>query len=139
MDTSMISTQDPTPITDVVSSQNIKIPDTISIKPSLKRGRKRIHPITSLEQYESQRSAIDFKNNKEKEKDDKDEKESKEQVQLQELYYATMEGDKNLTLKEHRSPLYFKVRLKLSYSIGIFYITPEIYISFWLSVSSARR
>lgn len=122
MDTSVISTKDSTPISDVASSQNIKIPDTIPIKPSIKRGRKRIHPVTTLEQHESQRSAIDFKNNKEKEKDDKDEKESKEQIQLQELYYATMEGDKNLILKERKSPLYFKVCLKLSYSIGIFFV-----------------
>lgn len=108
MDTSMISTQDSTPITDVASSENIKIPDSIPIKSYVKRGRKRMHPVTTLDQHESQRSAIDFKNNKEKEKDDKDERESREQIQLQELYYATMEGDKNLILKEHRSPLYFK-------------------------------
>lgn len=137
MDTAVIATQDSTPITDVASSENIKIPDSIPIKSYVKRGRKRMHPVTTLDQHESQRSAIDFKNNKEKEKDDKDEKESREQIQLQELYYATMEGDKNLILKEHRSPLYFKVRLKLFYFIGIFCITPEIYISFWLSVSSA--
>ncbi|XP_050447786.1 uncharacterized protein LOC126849694 isoform X3 [Cataglyphis hispanica] len=103
----VISTKDSIPITDVTLSQNIKIPDTISIKPNLKRGRKRIHTVTTSE-HESQRTAIDFKNNKEKEKDNRDEKESKDQIQLQELYYATMEGDKNLILKEHRSPLYFK-------------------------------
>lgn len=87
------------------SSQNIKIPDTIQIKPGLKRGRKRIHLATTSEP-EVQRTAI--------------EKGPKEQIQLQELYYATMEGDKTLILKEHRSPLYFKVCLKLLYCIDIF-------------------
>lgn len=115
----LVSAKDSIPITDVVSSQNIKIPDTIPIKPNLKRGRKRIHTVTTSE-HEPQRTAIDFKNNKEKEKDNRDEKESKDQIQLQELYYATMEGDKNLILKERRSPLYFKVCLKLLYYIGIF-------------------
>lgn len=115
----VVSAKDSIPITDVALSHNIKIPDTIPIKPNLKRGRKRIHTVTTSE-HESQRTAIDFKNNKEKEKDNRDEKESKNQIQLQELYYATMEGDRNLILKEHRSPLYFKVCLKLSYYIGIF-------------------
>ncbi|XP_072747682.1 uncharacterized protein Row isoform X2 [Anoplolepis gracilipes] len=100
MDTSVISTIDSTPITDVISSQNTKIPDAIPIKAFVKRGRKRMHP----SEHELQRPAIDFKNNK----DDKDGKEFKDQIQLQELYYATMEGDKNLILKEHKSPLYFK-------------------------------
>lgn len=98
-----VTTIDSTPITDVASTQN-KTPDTISVKPNLKRGRKRNHPVTS--EHDLQRTAINFKN---KEKDDKGEKEPKEQIQLQELYYATMEGDKNLILKEYKSPLYFKV------------------------------
>lgn len=77
----------------------------------MRRGRKRIHPVTTPE-HEVKRIAIDLKSNKEKE--DKSEKESKDQIQLQELYYATMEGEKNLILKESKASLYFKVCSKFS-------------------------
>lgn len=103
----MIPSKDSTPKNDAASSQNTKTAETVPIKSGAKRGRKRIHPpVTNLEP-ESKRSnvskiPVDLKNNKEQEnKNDK--------IQLQELYYATMEGDKNLIIKEHKSTLYFKV------------------------------
>lgn len=70
-----------------------------------KRGRRRIYPSTNSEP-EPKRIALDPKS---KEKNVKAERESRDQIQLQELYYATMEGDKNLILKERRSSLLFKV------------------------------
>ncbi|EGI63571.1 Pogo transposable element with ZNF domain [Acromyrmex echinatior] len=99
-DTSVTTSKDLTPITDVISQ---KLPETITAK-TQRRGRKR-GMITSTE-HEAKRATIDSKNNKEKE--DKNEKDPKDQIQLQELYYATMEGDKNLVLKELRISLYFK-------------------------------
>lgn len=110
-----VTSKDSTPVTDVASSQK-----TSETKQSSRRGKKRTHPVTTPE-HDVKRAAIDPKNNKEKE--DKNEKESKEQIQLQELYYATMEGDKNLILKESRVSLYFKVYSKfLCYHIiSIFY------------------
>ncbi|XP_032672689.1 uncharacterized protein LOC116844778 isoform X2 [Odontomachus brunneus] len=95
-------------VTDVAdASQDTNSPEMVLLKPVLKRGRKRIHPITSLEP-EPKRTMTEPKNNKEKEKENKGEKEPKEQIQLQELYYATMEGDKELILKENKSLLHFK-------------------------------
>lgn len=115
--TSVISSKDSTPITDAISSQK-----TSETKQGLRRGRKRIHPVTTPE-HEVKRTVIDCKSNKEKEKEDKSEKESKDQIQLQELYYATMEGDKNLILKELRTSLYFKVCSKFlcCYAISMFH------------------
>lgn len=104
---SVISSKDSTPSIDA-SSQ--KASETIATKQGLRRGRKRIHPMTTPE-HDVKRAAIDPKCNKEKE--DKSQKELKDQIQLQELYYATMEGDKNLILKESRASLYFKVYSKL--------------------------
>jgi len=106
-DTPAVTSKDSTPVIDVASSQ--KASEATAIKHGLRRGRKRIHPVTTPE-HEVKRVAIEPKSNKEKE--DKSEKESKDQIQLQELYYATMEGDKNLILKESRASLYFKVRSK---------------------------
>lgn len=100
-DTSVTTSKDSTPITDVISQ---KLPETITAK-TQRRGRKR-GIITSTE-HEAKRATIDSKNNKEKE--DKHEKDLKDQIQLQELYYATIEGDQNLVLKELRISLYFKV------------------------------
>lgn len=108
-DVPVTSSKDSTPVTDVALSQ--KTSETTVTKPGLRRGRKRIHPVSTPE-HELKRAAIDPKSNKEKEKEDKSEKESKEQIQLQELYYATMEGDKSLILKESKTSLYFKVCLK---------------------------
>ncbi|XP_012059146.1 PREDICTED: uncharacterized protein LOC105622337 [Atta cephalotes] len=99
-DTSVTTSKDSTPITDVISQ---KLPETITAK-AQRRGRKR-GIITSTE-HEAKRATIDSKNNKEKE--DKNEKDLKDQIQLQELYYATIEGDQNLVLKELRISLYFK-------------------------------
>ena len=100
-DTSVTTPKDSTPITDVISQ---KLPETITAK-AQRRGRKR--GIITPTEHEAKRATIDSKNNKEKE--DKNEKDPKDQIQLQELYYATMEGDKNLVLKELRISLYFKV------------------------------
>lgn len=113
-DAPVTSSKDSTPVTDVASSQ--KTSETTATKHGLRRGRKRIHPVTTPE-HELKRVAIDPKNNKEKEKEDKSEKESKDQIQLQELYYATMDGDKNLILKEPKASLYFKVCLKFLFII----------------------
>ncbi|XP_012223210.1 uncharacterized protein [Linepithema humile] len=99
---SMISPKDATSINDAASSQNTKTAETVPTKSGIKRGRKRMHTVTTPEQ-EPKRIAIDPKSSKEKES-----KNDKEQIQLQELYYATMEGEKNLMLKEHKSSLYFK-------------------------------
>ncbi|XP_011867897.1 PREDICTED: uncharacterized protein LOC105562025 isoform X2 [Vollenhovia emeryi] len=95
------SSKDSTSATDTpVSSQK-----TSETKLGSRRGRKRIHPLTTPE-HEIKKPAIDPKINKEK--GDKSEKEPKEQIQLQELYYATMEGDKNLIVKESKTSLHFK-------------------------------
>ncbi|XP_014481960.1 PREDICTED: uncharacterized protein LOC106748192 isoform X2 [Dinoponera quadriceps] len=88
-----------------LSSQNTNPPEIVLLKPLAKRGRKRIHPLGGSEP-DPKRASIDPKNNKEKE--NKGEKEPKEQIQLQELYYATMEGDKDLIMKEHKSSLRFQ-------------------------------
>jgi len=99
---------DSTPAIDMAASQNTAEAALLKSGPK-KRGRKRIYAMNS--EQDPKKIALDSKSNKEKEKekDGKDEKESKDQIQLQELYYATMEGDKNLILKEHRSSLLFKV------------------------------
>lgn len=102
-DTPVTTSKDATPVTDVATSQ--KTPETTAPK-CVRRGRKRIHPMTTPE-HEVKRAAIEPKSNKEKE--DKSEKEPKDQIQLQELYYATMEGDRNLILREPKISLYFKV------------------------------
>ncbi|XP_020294539.1 uncharacterized protein LOC109860088 isoform X3 [Pseudomyrmex gracilis] len=94
-----------TSLTDTTSSQN-KIPETI--KPGPKRGRKRTNPaVVVVPEHEIKKIAIDFKNN-EKEKESNNEKQPKEQIQLQEFYYATMEGDKNLISEECKSFIHFK-------------------------------
>ncbi|XP_036141434.1 uncharacterized protein LOC105833640 isoform X3 [Monomorium pharaonis] len=96
--------KDSTSVTDVKASSQ-KTSDSaqiITVKQGARRGRKRIHPVATPE-HEIKRIAIDPKSNKEKE-----DKSEKEQIQLQELYYATMEGDKNLILKESRTSLHFK-------------------------------
>ncbi|XP_026830273.1 uncharacterized protein LOC105286543 isoform X4 [Ooceraea biroi] len=94
---------------DVVASQNAAESALLKCSGPKKRGRKRIYPAPSLEQ-DPKKIALDPKPNKEKEKEKegKGEKESKDLIPLQELYYATLEGDKNLILKEHRSSLFFK-------------------------------
>lgn len=100
------------PDTAQANAANAKNPEVVLVKPAAKRGRKRIHPLPNSES-EPKRIMIEPKNNKEKEKENKIEKEPKEQIQLQQLYYATMEGDKDIILKEHKSSLHFKVCSKL--------------------------
>lgn len=130
-DTSVTTSKDSISVTDVISQ---KPPETIAAKVQ-RRGRKRGNIITPTE-HEAKRAAIDFKSNKEKE--DKNEKDPKEQIQLQELYYATMEGDKNLVLKELRVSLYFKVCSKFlcCHTISMFIF--DKYIFWACSVSSVR-
>ncbi|KAI4481592.1 hypothetical protein M0802_013912 [Mischocyttarus mexicanus] len=85
------------------TSHNIKQTESILVKPGPKRGRKRIFPSTSSPESEAKKSNIDGKIIK-----DKDRENRNEQIQLQKCYYGTMEGDKNLLLKENKSLLYFK-------------------------------
>lgn len=100
--------KDPTPTIDV-PFQNTKPTEVIMVKTGARRGRKRIHPIPRLSpEPEGKRIAIESRNTREKEKENKNEKELKDQIQLQEFYYATMEGDKNQISKEYKSSLYFK-------------------------------
>jgi len=122
-DTSIISSNDST-ANDAASSQNTKTTETIPTKSGIKRGRKRTHPVTTQEQ-EPKKVIIDPKSNKEKEC-----KGEKEQIQLQELYYATMEGDKNLILKEYKSAIYFKVCFKQIILLVYFTISNLIYTCF---------
>ncbi|XP_015432341.1 PREDICTED: uncharacterized protein LOC107188550 isoform X2 [Dufourea novaeangliae] len=79
-------------------------------KPGPKRGRKRnITLVTAATanspEPEAKKNKFDAKITSSKDW----EKESKnDQISLQEYYYATMEGEKSLLLKEHKSTLYFK-------------------------------
>ncbi|XP_012285507.1 uncharacterized protein LOC105702483 isoform X3 [Orussus abietinus] len=66
-----------------------------------RRGRKRIHPLPTPEEREQVKRATP--DSKIKDRDNKG-----EQVHLQEHYYASMEGDKNTLLKEHKSSLFVK-------------------------------
>lgn len=128
--------KDPTPTIDV-PFQNTKPTEVIMVKTGARRGRKRIHPIPRLSpEPEGKRIAIESRNTREKEKENKNEKELKDQIQLQEFYYATMEGDKNQISKEYKSSLYFKVCSKLIVLLST--CSYEKYV-FRLSVSSARR
>lgn len=102
-----------TPSTDV-SSQNIKTSEIVLVRPGPRRGRKRIHHLSEFySEIETKKIMLEPKNNKEKEKEDKGEKEPKDQIQLQELYYATMEGNRYTIFKEHKSSIHFKVRLNI--------------------------
>lgn len=120
--TNPIETSSSKDLTDVALAQKTET------KPVVRRGRKRIHPVTTPE-HEVKRIAIDLKSNKERE--DKSEKESKDQIQLQELYYATMEGDKNLIVKESKASLYFKVCSKFHAVVLLaYFIVLDKHISF---------
>lgn len=96
-----------TSLNDTTSSLSQNKGLTEAAKPGLKRGRKRTNPTAPEPDLEIKKIAVDFKNN-EKEKESK-EKQSKEQIQLQEFYYATMEGHKNLISQECKSFIHFKV------------------------------
>ncbi|XP_017788953.1 PREDICTED: uncharacterized protein LOC108571427 [Habropoda laboriosa] len=72
-------------------------------KPGPKRGRKRNPATAASPEPEAKKGVFDSKGTREKDKEGKN-----DQIQLQELYYATMEGDKSLLLKEHKCSLYFK-------------------------------
>ncbi|CAK9827128.1 Pogo transposable element with ZNF domain [Anthophora retusa] len=72
-------------------------------KPGPKRGRKRNATTAASPEPEAKKGAFESKGIREKDKESKN-----DQIQLQELYYATMEGDKNLLSKEQKCSLYFK-------------------------------
>lgn len=132
-DIPVTSSKDSTPVADVASSQK-----TSETKQGVRRGRKRIHLVTTPE-HDIKRIIIDPRSNRDKEKEDKSEKESKDQIQLQELYYATMEGDKNLILKESKISLYFKVCSKFL-CCRIFFVLLYLTSTFFrLSAFSARQ
>lgn len=108
-----------TSLADAVS-QNIKPPEIVLNFGSAARGgpcisgrKKRVHSLTTSSEIEVKKSMIESKHNKEKGKEDKSEKEPKDQISLQELYYATMEGNGYSALKESKTPLHFRVRLKI--------------------------
>lgn len=91
----------------IPSSSNMKqqetLPSVQTTKPGPRRGRKR-NPTTPISPEPEVKKAIyDSKCIRETDKECKN-----DQIQLQEFYYATMEGDKTLLLKEHKSSLYFK-------------------------------
>lgn len=102
--TPMIISKDQPQTNAEIIVQNIKQTESALIKPGPKRGRKRILPAPPSPEPEAKKNASDAKIIKEKERENKT-----EQIQLQKCYYATMEGDQNLLLKENKSSLYFKV------------------------------
>ncbi|XP_076284718.1 relative of woc [Lasioglossum baleicum] len=80
-------------------------------KPGPKKGRKRNLAVAMLgtsansPEPEAKKAMYDSKvtTNKDRDKENK-----ADQISLQEFYYATMEGDKSLLLKEHKCSLYLK-------------------------------
>nr|XP_012142642.1 PREDICTED: uncharacterized protein LOC100881864 isoform X4 [Megachile rotundata] len=72
-----------------------------------RRGRKRNIATISPDRESKKQQIFDSKGTgKDKEKENEGNK--NDQIQLQEFYYATMEGDKSLLLNEHKYSLYFK-------------------------------
>ncbi|CAL7950827.1 unnamed protein product [Xylocopa violacea] len=84
-----------------VKQQDI-LPFVQATKPGPRRGRKR-NTVTTSPEPDLKKSIFDTKSTKEKDRENKN-----EQTQLQELYYAIMEGDKNLLVRERKCSLYFK-------------------------------
>ncbi|XP_076643086.1 uncharacterized protein LOC143353529 [Halictus rubicundus] len=74
-------------------------------KPGPKRGRKRNFAVamTTTTASSPEPEAKKVATVKDRDKENK-----ADQIQLQEFYYATMEGDKSLLLKEHKCSLYLK-------------------------------
>ncbi|XP_053982291.1 uncharacterized protein LOC128878260 isoform X1 [Hylaeus volcanicus] len=72
-----------------------------AVKPGPRRGRKRNIMTTASPEPEGKKAMLDSKATRDKEG-------KGEQIQLQEFYYATMEGDKNILSKEYKCSLYFK-------------------------------
>ncbi|XP_046144610.1 uncharacterized protein LOC114880486 isoform X2 [Osmia bicornis bicornis] len=74
-----------------------------------KRGRKRNIGATTVRPEPETKKQPVFDSKAVRDKENDKEKESKnDQIQLQEFYYATMEGDKTILLNEHKYSLYFK-------------------------------
>ncbi|XP_078053044.1 relative of woc [Augochlora pura] len=94
------------------SSSSETLPSFIpTTRPGPKKGRKRNIAIAmatttaNSSEPEAKKAMYDSKVTTSKDRD----KESKtDQIQLQEFYYATMEGDRSLLLKEHKFSLYLK-------------------------------
>ncbi|XP_015187397.1 PREDICTED: uncharacterized protein LOC107072179 isoform X2 [Polistes dominula] len=82
---------------------NAKQTESTLIKPGPKRGRKRVVATAASPEPEAKKNTSDTKSIKEKDRENKT-----EQIQLQQCYYATMEGDQNVLLKENKSLLHFK-------------------------------
>lgn len=77
---------------------------TQATKPGPKRGRKRNLPTTISPDPEAKKCTFDSKvTTRERDKESKN-----DQIQLQEFYYATMEGERSLLVKEQKCSLYFK-------------------------------
>ncbi|KAK9308059.1 hypothetical protein QLX08_001790 [Tetragonisca angustula] len=86
-----------------MKQQQETLPSVQITKPGPRRGRKR-NPTTMISpEPELKKANYESKSIREKDKESKN-----DQIQLQEFYYATMEGDKTLLIKEHKSSLYFK-------------------------------
>ncbi|XP_066594901.1 uncharacterized protein row [Prorops nasuta] len=80
-----------------------KSPESLQINSGVKRTRKRVMPsIVNLEP-EVKKATLDAKGPKDKDKENKN-----DQADLQGFYYATMEGDKHIPLKEQQISLQFK-------------------------------
>ncbi|XP_035744018.1 uncharacterized protein LOC118451481 isoform X2 [Vespa mandarinia] len=101
--TPMIMSKDQPQTNPEIIVQNIKQSESHLIKPGPKRGRKRVLSTRPSPEPEVKKNTSDTKIIKEKERENKT-----EQIQLQKCYYATMDGDKSLLLKENKSSLYFK-------------------------------
>lgn len=93
------------PLNSNVKQHQAPLTSVQATKPGPKRGRKRnpaTHQGTSPEP-EAKKATYDAKATREKDRENRN-----DQVQLQEFYYATMEGDKDLLLEEPKCSLYFK-------------------------------
>ncbi|KAG6801764.1 hypothetical protein HZU73_02886 [Apis mellifera caucasica] len=85
-----------------IIQQQETLPSIQITKSGSKRGRKR-NLTTAISPEPDLKKSFDSKITREKDKECKN-----DQIQLQEFYYATMEGEKTLLLKEYKSSLYFK-------------------------------
>ncbi|XP_076241418.1 relative of woc isoform X2 [Calliopsis andreniformis] len=77
-------------------------------KPGPKRGRKRNLVTTISPEPEAKKCMLDSKGSTRDRERDREKECKSDQIQLQEFYYATMEGEKNLLSKEQKRSLYFK-------------------------------
>ncbi|XP_026666788.1 uncharacterized protein LOC108632966 isoform X1 [Ceratina calcarata] len=90
----------------VNSVKHVKEPPSFvySMKPGPRKGRRRIMTTALTPEPELKKAVLDPKYlAKEKDRETKNDK-----IQLQEYYYATMDGDKTLLLREYKCTLHFK-------------------------------